>query len=229
MPPTDAPEATDAEPTLLERLRDAIMQGELSPNQRLVENDLAVRYGASRGAVRQALGDLENAGLVARERNRGAWVRPVSFEEAVEITEVRAALEKLCAGKAAVRATERERAELRELGAMMQEAVDLSNIRAYNDASQGVHLRIREIAAQQQAAEVLNHLRYKSVRYQYSITMLPGRPTEGLAEHLAIIEAVASGSPDLAEQTMHDHMLHVLEALERLRSLSPLMGHLSAL
>jgi len=51
---------------------------------------------------------VRNEGLVSRERNRGAWVRPVTLEEAIEITEVRAVLEGLCAAEAAAAANRAE-------------------------------------------------------------------------------------------------------------------------
>src|SRR6478752_7596751 len=102
---------------LVDVLRSAIIRGELVPKQRLVEADLADEYGASRGNVRVALSELSVEGLVERVQNRGARVRAVSVDEALEITEVRAALEALCARKAAERATESDIAELQELAA----------------------------------------------------------------------------------------------------------------
>src|ERR1700712_3167674 len=97
-------------------VRDGIMQGRYAPGQRLPEADLVSMYSASRGAVRTALVHLENEGIVERERNRGARVRPISLQEAVEITEARAVVEGLCAAKAAVRASADDRTRLRELG-----------------------------------------------------------------------------------------------------------------
>ena len=90
---------------LVNAMREAILVGELNPGQRLVESELSQRFGASRGTVREALVLLENEGLAAREANRGAWVRPVSKEEAIEITEVRSVIEGLCAARAATAAT----------------------------------------------------------------------------------------------------------------------------
>lgn len=69
---------------LVSVLRSAIMGGELVPDQRLVEADLAAWYMASRGKVRAALAELTVEGLVERVQNRGARVRAVSVQEAVE-------------------------------------------------------------------------------------------------------------------------------------------------
>src|SRR3954468_11717459 len=85
-----------------------IVAGELSPGERLVEEELAEQLGQSRGSIRTALLRLEHDGLVVRERNRGARVRRISAEEAVEILEARAALESLAAGYAALRRTDAE-------------------------------------------------------------------------------------------------------------------------
>jgi DNA-binding GntR family transcriptional regulator len=202
--------------SLLDRLRLAIYHGELMPGQRLVETELAGRYETSRGAVREALVLLSNEGLVERQRNRGASVRPVSLKEAIEITEVRAVLEGLCAAKAAAMATRQDHRDLRTIARKMTEAVKDGDIVTYNETSQQVHTRVREIAGQTTAAGILDRLRYQSVRYQFHVSLLPGRPAQGLKEHLAIIDAVTSGDPEVAEQTMRKHLASVIGALNQL-------------
>ncbi|MBO0775382.1 MAG: GntR family transcriptional regulator [Actinobacteria bacterium] len=202
--------------SLLDKLRMAIYRGELTPGQRLVETELANTYDTSRGAVREALVLLGNEGLVSRQRNRGAWVRPVSLAEAIEITEVRAVLEGLCAAKAATAAGRRDHRELRAVGKSMTAAVKQGDIVTYNRTSQEVHRRVRELARQATAAGILERLRYQSVRYQFSVALLPGRPAQGLKEHLAIIDAVTSGDPDAAERSMRQHLISVIGALHQL-------------
>src|SRR5262249_44293237 len=159
--------------SLLDRLRMAIFRGELTPGERLVETELASRYAAARGAVREALVLLSNEGRVSRERNRGAWVRPVTLEEAIEITEARAVLEGLCAAKAAAAATRADHRELKATGKKMTEAVRNGDVVAYNATSHHVHARVREIAQQQTVAGILERLRYKSVRYQFHVAVVP--------------------------------------------------------
>lgn len=205
--------------SLLDRLRMAIYRGELTPGQRLVETELAGRYETSRGGVREALVLLSNEGLVSRERNRGAWVRPVSLAEAIEITEVRAVLEGLCAAKAATVVTKADARELKAVGKKMSEAVKNGDVVSYNTTSQQVHTRVREIAGQQTASAILERLRYQSVRYQFHVSLLPGRMAQGLKEHLAIIDAVTSGDPEVAERTMREHLLSVIGALHQLAEL----------
>ena len=78
-----------------EKLREAIVRGEIAPNSRLVESDVVTSFNMSRGAVRNALIRLEQEGLVVREPHRGARVRQVSDREAIEILQARAVLEEL--------------------------------------------------------------------------------------------------------------------------------------
>jgi len=67
------------------KLREAIVSGQLHPNERLVEAAIAERIGAGRTAVRAALVRLDQEGLVELERNRGARVRHISDGEALEL------------------------------------------------------------------------------------------------------------------------------------------------
>ena len=207
--------------SLLDRVRLAIYRGEFAPGQRLVESELAEKYETSRGAVREALALLQNEGLVTRQRNRSAWVRPVTIEEAIEILEVRAVVEGLCAAKAAAQASEQDREELRQMADEMADAVRAGDVLADSRVSDQVHAKIREIAGQRTAAGIIERLRYQGVRYQFHVSLLPGRLAQGLKEHLDIIEAVIAGDPRQAEQLTRDHFASVIEALRRLADANP--------
>jgi DNA-binding GntR family transcriptional regulator len=198
---------------LADLLRNAIVSGELVPNQRLVEADLAAEYGASRGNIRVALSELSVEGLVERVQNRGARVRAVSVDEAVEITEVRAALEALCARKAAERITDEEIAELRQLAERMKDAVDRGDRESYSEGNQTLHARIIAISAQQTAAATIQRLRGQAVRFQFRLARQPGRPAVSLPQHLAIIDAVCAHDPDAAAEAMRNHLESVADVI----------------
>lgn len=209
-------ESTGQPSSVVDRVRDAILTGELSPGQRLVEAELTERFDTTRGTVREALVHLEGLGLVTRERNRGARVRAITLDEAVEVTEARAVLEGLCAAKAATGATDEERGELVELGRALQRAVAAEDVIGYSNIVQDIHRLIREIARQDTVADLLERLRYQSVRYHFSVALLPGRMPVGLREHLEVIEAVTRSSPQHAEAVMRDHLTNVIALLREL-------------
>ena len=207
--------------SLLDKLRLAIYRGELAPGQRLVESELAEKYDTSRGAVREALALLQNDGLITRQRNRSAWVRPVTIEEAIEILEVRAVIEGLCAAKAATRATGEDRRELRKMADEMTDAVKRGDVLTDSRVSDQVHAKLREIAGQQTAAGIIDRLRYQGVRYQFHVSLLPGRLAEGAQEHLDIIDAVIDGDSRGAEQLTRDHFASVVRALRQFEEMNP--------
>lgn len=205
--------AAEAPGSVLETLRDAIVQGEFAPEQRLVEADLSARFSASRSAVRSALLQLANEGLVERFQHRGARVRAVTIDEAVEITEVRMVVEGLCAAKAAERITEADAAELRGIGRRMRQAVAAGDVLGYSDLNQELHRRIRELSGQATAQGVIERLRAQSVRHQFRLAIQPGRPAVSLPEHLAMIDTICAGDAEAAERTARRHLASVIEAL----------------
>src|SRR5690606_16856122 len=115
--------AKAAEIDVTARLRDAITRGRLSPNERLIEVELAERFGVNRANIRMALAMLDQEGLVVREPNRGARVRAVTDEEAIEIAETRLAIEAMVARQAALRGDAQGRARLKAIEKDMKQAI----------------------------------------------------------------------------------------------------------
>ena len=206
----------DSKPAVTDALRAAILNGEYAPKQRLVEIDLCERFSTSRFILRAALQELSAQGLVKFQRNRGARVRDVSLEEAIEITEVRILLEGHLAARAAERASRTDVAMLRGLVKDMRTAVGKSELLAYSDLNARLHAAIRDIAAHETAARLLRQLRDQTVRHRFSLSLVPGRPAVSLPEHEAIVTAVTAHDPAAAEQAMHDHLQSVIEALRAL-------------
>ena len=170
-----------------DRLREAIARGEFQPNERLVESDLAVRYGAGRTAIRAALAVLDQEGLIVRERHRGARVRLISAREALEIEQVRNALERLLARSAAGRANAADLADLRAIVAAMTERLRESDTLGYMQLNAQLHRRIWRISDNQVATKMLITLKSQSIRFQYGTILRPGRPEQSLREHEAIV------------------------------------------
>ncbi|MFP5068953.1 GntR family transcriptional regulator [Pseudonocardia nantongensis] len=203
---------------VVDALRAAISEGEFAPNQRLVEADLSEQFGASRAAVRAALLELTSEGLVERMQNRGARVRAISLDEAVEITEVRMVLEGLLAAKAATRLSDDDRTRLRGIGAAMEHAVSAGDLLGYSERNRELHALVREAGEQRTAGRILERLRGQNVRHQFRLAMHPGRPSVSLPQHLAIIDALCAGDPDRAEEAMRAHLRSVVETLPEVGS-----------
>jgi DNA-binding GntR family transcriptional regulator len=218
MPPASSGAAAARSGPIVNAIREAITDGEFVPNQRLVEADLSERFGASRGSVRTALLELSAEGLVERVQNRGARVRAISLTEAIEITEVRMALEGLCAAKAAVRLTDENRDQLRRIGSAMQEAVRSGDLLGYSELNRRLHALIRELGGQSTARAVLERLRGQNVRHQFRLALHPGRAAVSLPQHLEIIDALCAGDAEAAEGAVRQHLRSVIDTLPEVSS-----------
>lgn len=190
-----------------------ILGGDFAPGQRLIEAELTEMLGASRGAVRAALIDLTHEGLVERIAHRGARVRTVSVQEAVQITEVRMVIEGLCCAHAARAITDSEIDGLRVIGAEMEQCVASGDVVGYSARNQQLHDMIIKIADQAVATEIISRLRARNVRHQFRLAYRPGRPNVSLPQHLAIIAAICDHDPARAEAAGRAHLASVIEAL----------------
>jgi DNA-binding GntR family transcriptional regulator len=206
----------DPKLAVVEAVRTAIVQGEYAPKQRLVEIDLCERYATSRFVARAALQELAARGLVEFQRNRGARVRDISLDEAIEITEVRRLLEGHLAARAAERITKTEAVALRGIVKEMRIAVDRSELLRYSELNASLHATIRDISGHETAARLLRQLRDQTVRHQFSLSLVPGRPTVSLPQHEAIVVAVTARDPAAAERAMRGHLQSVVEAFQAL-------------
>jgi DNA-binding GntR family transcriptional regulator len=197
----------------VERLRQAILGGDMAPGQRLVEEELAGMLAVTRASLRAALFDLTAEGLVERIPNRGARVRVITLDEAVAITECRMALEGLCAAKAAERVTEAQAGRLRQLGEELERSVADGELLKYSALNHQLHRLIREMSGQAVAVALLERLNGQLVRHQFQLSLRPGRPQASLPEHLAIISAITERRPAEAEAAARRHLRSVISAL----------------
>jgi DNA-binding GntR family transcriptional regulator len=196
-------------------LREAIVRGDLAPDARLVESDVSTSFAMSRGAVRTALIRLEQEGLVVREPNRGARVRRVSDDEAVEILQARAVLEGLAVRQAAERIDDAGTARLRACLARQRELLERGDLLGASEANAELHAVLLELSGHETAVRLIYALNAQTVRYQYRTILIPGRPAASLAEHSAIVDAVCAGNAAEAELAMRTHLFNVADAVNR--------------
>ncbi|MEJ2693549.1 MAG: GntR family transcriptional regulator, partial [Candidatus Thiodiazotropha sp.] len=100
---------------LFDALQQAIVEGEIPQGSKISEPELARRHGVSRGSLREAIARLEARKLVERKPNLGARVVTLSYEQLIEIFQLREALEGMAARLAAQNMSGREIEELQAL------------------------------------------------------------------------------------------------------------------
>jgi DNA-binding GntR family transcriptional regulator len=194
-------------------LRAAIVSGEIAPDARLVEAEVSTTFEMSRGAVRTALIRLEQDGLVVREPHRGARVRKVSNEEAVEILQARAVLEGLAARQAAERIDDPGKEHLAGCLARQRDLLERGDLLGASDANADLHAALLELSGHGTARRLIHALHSQTVRYQYRTILIPGRSAASVEEHAAIVAAVIAGRPGDADAAMRRHLFNVAHAV----------------
>lgn len=194
-------------------LREAIVNGQFHPNERLVEASVATALGVGRTAVRAALVRLDQEGLVSLEPNRGARVRLISDREAVEIEEVRASLEGLLAYRAASRVSPEDLRELHQVMLEMRARAEDGDSLGYSELNARFHQLIWAAADHPTASRIAGGLKSQAIRFQYRTILRPGRQERSLQEHEAIFGALKAHDAEGAEAAMRAHLAEVLDTL----------------
>ncbi len=157
-------------------LRNLILNGQLEPGQRLLQEELAEQLGISRTPIREALQQLANEGLVNISSYKGASVARFSAPEMIETYSVRIALESYAASLAAERVTEED---LRRLETMMQEmgmAFQDKNFEHLLEAHHELHAGIYAIAGKQRLYEhILQYLDLTNLYQRMALSLGRGR------------------------------------------------------
>ncbi|MFF4523919.1 GntR family transcriptional regulator [Streptomyces bluensis] len=176
---------------VLANLRQEIIAGRLRPGDRLVERELADRFGVSRVPVREAIRALVGEGFVHFETPRRTVVRRLTANDVQELFELREALEVYAAGLAAARATPEDLAEVQELLDLAAAATESGDAETITDVNSRLHDRIVAMAG--------NHLLVASLEPVAGRLRWMTRRNEEwpqlLVEHRELYEAIASGDP----------------------------------
>jgi DNA-binding GntR family transcriptional regulator len=195
--------------TVYESLRSRILNGELRPNDRLIEQAIAEQLGVSRTPVREALHRLEVDGLV-QSKGRSIVVVELSAEDLAELCTVREALEGLAARLAALARSEIDVGTLEQLVAQNREALANDDVLGAVEINHAFHEVIWTSTRNRYLARQLGLLRSLIERRQSTTLATSDRRAEALSEHITIVHAIATRDPDLAEASARAHFRNAL-------------------
>lgn len=193
-----------------ERLHHAIVRGELRPNSRLVEADLAEWLNVSRTPIRESLQRLALEGLVDNER-RGWTVHEHSADEIREIYDVRAALEGYAARLAAERRSDDDAEEIVRAGAQDPEsflAPPRTGFVAYNER---FHDLVVSAGDNERLVETIRRTRAYYFNHRIAAVYSAQEIVDASEGHQAIADAVRRGDGDAAERLTREHVYVALE------------------
>ncbi|MFN3673429.1 MAG: GntR family transcriptional regulator [Bosea sp. (in: a-proteobacteria)] len=192
-----------------DRVVEAIVVGEIAAGSPISENDIALRFGVSRGPAREAIFRLEAKGLATRAAHFGARVVDLTLEDLRSLFELREALEGMACRLAAERITDAQVEALdRSLGRHAEQPEIASGQSYYQPGGdQDFHLGIAAASQNQRLFSVLSQDLYEVMRlYRFRSSLRPGRAIEALNEHRAIVACLAARDPAKAEDAMRAHI-----------------------
>ena len=206
----------DHAPDAYSLILDAIDRGRYPPGARLVETELAERFGVSRTPIREALGRLETQGVVAHDGRRGLVVASLDHNQLGELYEVRAEVEGLSARLAARHAAPEEQALLRRL---VEDSRRLTNDAAgLRDNNRRFHRQVHLASHNRYLVTMLDGIRRSMALLTMTSLADPIRGAETVEEHDAIVRAIEARDEDAADEAARRHISRAYETRLRIEA-----------
>src|SRR5690554_690601 len=195
-------------------VRDSILAGEIGPGERVRQEMVAARYGASRVPVREALRILEAEGLVTLVANTGAWVSQLSLAECEELYQVRERIEPLLLRFSIPHLTGENIAELHRLANAMESGTD---VEAFLRLDRDFHWLTYSGADTIVLGDTVQRLWNATQHYRRAFTRLFTIEADRAVhlEHLLIVHAIEQQDADEAERVLFGHIRRTRLGLAR--------------
>lgn len=192
-------------------LREAILDGALTPGTWLREAEVAREMNVSRTPVRDAFRILAAEGLVSINANQGAVVAQMTAEDVVELYVMRETLEMLAAKLAARRGAQQCLEAFADLIPKMREIGEQGRIQELSKLNFDFHAVILAAAGNRYLDRALTQIQNAARRFPDPTLGLPGRVEESIGEHVALADAISTGDAETAERLAGEHMRHLTE------------------
>lgn len=187
-------------------LEQAILKGDIKPGDRLDEQEIAQRFGVSRTPVREAFRLLGAHDLVDLRSRQGVVVRKIGINTLLEMFQVMAELEGLCARLASRRMLPSQVLDLQQAHEKLQICAAGTDVDEFNALNITFHGIIHEGARNVYLAQETRQLRNRVAPFLRRVTYKPHRFHTTIPEHQAIIDAIATHDAEKAHAAMRLHV-----------------------
>ncbi len=186
-----------------ETLRDAILEGALTPGDQLNERVIGEKFAIGRTPLRHAFARLTSEGLVEQIRHVGVFVRKLDVDDAVRLIEVRRAVESGAAAVVAQKANPHTIAQLRHLARAVDEAVEHVSDQELMHLEIQFHRRLIQCCDNSEMDRL-----HESIHALFLTLQIDGKTGRGrrTVSHLDLVETIATGDPVKAFAAMWRHM-----------------------
>ncbi|WP_211177994.1 GntR family transcriptional regulator [Pseudonocardia acidicola] len=188
------------------RIQQAIRDGDISHGNLYSENELAEKLGMSRTPVREAVIALVREGLVEVASQRGFRLRQLSPAQRAEVFDLRTLLESYVAQRLATEATDDDVRRLREIIDRQEQLADPAQASAFLAVDEEFHLLMPRLLGLDRTHDTLVTLRGTMWLIGFEALALPRRIPAVIAEHRAIVDAIAAHDPEAAARAARAHI-----------------------
>ena len=189
-------------------LRDAILNGQLEPGQKLVERELCSALDISRTLLREVLPQLQAEGLIKSVAHKGPSVALIHADEVREIYQVRRVLEALAVREFTRNASDRQVKDLREQLSALKRPGAAANLRNLLLAKAGFYSVLFGGCGNRVVSQTLKQLNNRIVLYKSLSLSVTGRLAEVIKELDALVSAIEARDPEKASQLCDVHVLN---------------------
>lgn len=190
-----------------EEVRAMIADGTLQPGERVNEQALAAKLGVGRNSAREALRSLERSGLVRIVPNRGAEVRKVSLEAALDLYDVRAGIARTAGRLAAARLEADEEKRLLGLMDQMEGALKARDGSAYHKLNGEFHDLLMDIAKNPRLIELNDTIEAELSLYLRKGVYTMAQMQLSHSEHKQLVDALCNGRVAETAELFENHIL----------------------
>ncbi|WP_255921791.1 GntR family transcriptional regulator [Streptomyces humicola] len=195
------------------RLTEAVMDGTLAPGRQLGEVELAAQLGVSRGPLREAMQRLVQQGILRSEPHRGVFVVELSDDDVTDIYLARTAIEAAACRIVIRHHPQRTAARLATAHRAMAAAARQGDPAALAAADMELHQILIAESGSPRLARMADTLFVETRMCLSALTVTYSAPTDLVAEHAAIIEALREGDEKLLIELLDEHMQDALRRL----------------
>ncbi len=197
-----------AQAVVADRLRRAVLSGQVPPGSRLLQAAIATEMRTSTTPVREAMRELAGEGLLDLDPHRGVVVHRPSMEELQEVYRIRLVLEPVAIAATVENITPSQLALAEDVLDQMDNETDAADWAILNAA---YHSLLAEATAMPIMTSVLAKLRNITTLYVASLMHLhPDRLATAQGEHRAMLEACKAGDVKKAQEVEVAHLRHTL-------------------
>ncbi|MGR0218685.1 GntR family transcriptional regulator [Agromyces sp. ZXT2-6] len=189
-----------------DQLKTAILEGEFLPGSRIMQEELATRFGASRLPVREALRILQSDGLVTLRSNQGAWVTRLSMDECIEIYRIRERVEPMLIEDSMQRLTQEDLDLILRLADELDHTRDIGE---YFRFDREFHLESYRAAQMGYLHSMVERMWNATQYYRSAYTRLVDHQGSRWildAEHRLLADAIARNNVEDAKQLIETHI-----------------------